>query len=420
MSLEEAARQAAQQRNGGRRCGTMAAHPSLPKRILLVTVGGTPAMIPPGTPRQRGPQTWAWGLLLALGLACSRESPPPLTYEAYVWQRDWSPELSRALPEAPAELGVLRVLARERSGPRRAPVDMAVDVEALARSGREVVAVMRVDGTAPLDGISLQEVALHARAWKARGVRVRGIEVDHDCATAALAGYADWLVRERAALEDLTLSITALPTWASSPDVERLASIPDDIVLQVHAVRAPTLFTPEEARGFVEAWSKATRATHRAFRVALPTYRVRLRDGTRLSAEPRDVSRFLALLREHPVRGVKGVIWFRLGHRGDPDAWSLPTLAAVVRGEPLEARLTSRLVDAGGGTRDIVIENSGRVDADAPARLTLSGNLEALDGVGGYAPHGASLVARTPPRLRAGERRIVGFVRGTEVALVMP
>ncbi|WP_164020959.1 DUF3142 domain-containing protein [Pyxidicoccus trucidator] len=370
--------------------------------------------------RQRRPQAWAWVWLLALGLACTRERPPPLTHEAYVWQRDWSPELSRGLAEVPTELGALRVLARERSGPTRTPVDIAVDVEALARSGREVVAVMRVDGTAPLDGISLQEVALHARAWKARGVRVRGIEVDHDCATAALAGYVDWLKRERASLEGLTLSITALPTWASSPDVERLVSVADDVVLQVHAVRAPTLFTPEEARGFVEDWSKATRAAQRPFRVALPTYRVRLRDGTRLSAEPRDVSRFLALLHERPVRGVTGVLWFRLGHRGDPDAWSLPTLAAVVRGESLEPSLTPALVDAGGGTRDIVIENTGRVDADAPARLTLSGNLEVLDGVGGYAPHGASLVARTPPRLRAGERRVIGFVRGTEVSLAVP
>ncbi len=368
-----------------------------------------------GNPRQHRPQAWACLLLLALGLACSRGSPPPLTHEAYVWQRDWSPELSRALPDAPTELGALRVLARERSGTTRTPVDVAVDVEALARTGREVVAVMRVDGTAPLDGISLQEVAVHARAWRTRGVRVRGIEVDHDCATASLPAYADWLERERASLEDLRLSITALPTWAASPDVERLTSIPDDVVLQVHAVRAPSLFSPEEARGFVESWSKATRVP---FRVAVPTYRIRLRDGTRLSAEPRDVSRFLAKLREQPVQRLTGVLWFRLGHRGDAEAWSLPTLTAVMRGEPLEARLTPRLVDVGGGTQDIVIENTGRVDADAPARLTLSGNLEVLDGVGGYAPRGASLVARTPPRLRAGERRGIGFVRGTEVSLV--
>jgi hypothetical protein len=359
-------------------------------------------------------------LLLALGLACTREGPPPppLVHEAYVWQRAWSPELGQSLLEAPPELGALRVLARERSGPTRTPVDVAVEVEALARSGREVVAVMRVDGTAPLEGISLQEVAVHARAWRARGVRVRGIELDHDCATASLASYADWLARERAALgEGLALSLTALPTWVSSPTLPRLASLADSLVLQVHAVRAPTLFTPEEARGFTEAWA---RATGRPFSVALPTYRVRLKDGTRLSARPQEVARFLASLRERPIAGVRGIVWFRLGHPGDLESWSLPTLTAVVRGEPLTPRLQPRLVDAGGGTLDILLENTGRVDADAPTRLSFSGNLEVLDGVGGYTAQGTSLVARRPPHLRAGERRVVGFVRGTEVTLAAP
>ncbi|MET0405674.1 MAG: DUF3142 domain-containing protein [Cystobacter sp.] len=339
-------------------------------------------------------------------------------HEAYVWQRGWTPESSRALTDAPPELSALRVLARERSGVERRPVDIAVDVEALARSGREVVAVMRVEGTAPLEGVSLQEIAVQARAWRARGVRVRGVEIDHDCATAALTGYADWLARERAEFgAGLSLSITALPSWSGSPVLPRLVSIPDHVVLQVHAVRAPTLFTPQEARGFVEAWA---RATERPFQVALPTYRVRLRDGTRLSAEPREVARFLTGLRERPVAGVSGIVWFRLGHAGDVDAWSLPTLTAVVRDEALTPRFQPRLVDAGSGALDIVLENTGHVDAEAPTHLSLSGQLEVLDGVAGYAARGTSLVARTPPRLRAGERRVIGFVRGTEVTLAVP
>ncbi|NVJ23775.1 DUF3142 domain-containing protein [Myxococcus sp. AM011] len=355
------------------------------------------------------------GLCLLFG--CTRAPTPPLGHEVYVWQRDWSPELGHALTRLPSELSALRVLARERSGTTRAPVTIAVDVPALAKTGREVVAVLRVDGTAPLDGVSLQEVATLARDWRSRGVTVRGVEVDHDCATASLPAYADWLARERSGLGDLELSITALPTWATSPVLERLTSIPDDVVVQVHAVRAPTLFTPEEARGFIDAWAKAT---PHSFRVALPTYRARLKDGTLLTSEPHEVSRLLASLREQPVKGVKGFVWFRLGHAGDAESWSLSTLSTVVRGEPLTPRLEHRLVDAGRGTLDIVLANTGHVDTQAPARLTLSGNLEVLDGVGGYAPNGTSLVARTPPRLRAGERRVIGFVRGTEVSLVAP
>ncbi|MCE9667652.1 DUF3142 domain-containing protein [Myxococcus stipitatus] len=359
----------------------------------------------------------ALACLLGVGLACTRTPPAPLRHEAYVWQRDWSPELTRTLPQAPSELTALRVLARERSGPERVPVEVAVDVAALARAGREVVAVMRVEGTAPLDGVSLQEVTSLARSWRAHGVRVRGVELDHDCATSALAAYADWLEREKASLGDLALSITALPTWATSPVLARLTAIPDDVVVQVHAVRAPTLFTPEQARGFLESWAKAT---PRPFRVALPTYRVTLRDGRRLTAEPHDVARFLASLRERPIPGVTGVVWFRLGHPGDLESWSPATLATVLRGESLAPRLSSRLVDAGGGALDIVIENTGGVDATAPSRLTLNGRLEVLDGVGGYAPRGSSLVAPRPPHLRAGERRVIGFVRGTEVSLVAP
>ncbi|QSQ13779.1 DUF3142 domain-containing protein [Myxococcus landrumensis] len=368
---------------------------------------------------------WTWtrhhtafvSLGLCLVLACTRPPAPPPEHDVYVWQRDWSAELEQSLTELPAELGTLRVLARERSGPTRAPMTVAVDVEALAKTRREVVAVMRVEGTTPLDDVSLQEIASIARDWKARGVRVRGVEVDHDCATASLPAYAEWLTRERRELGDLSLSITALPTWATSPKLEALTAVPDDVIVQVHAIRAPTLFTPEQARGFIESWAKAT---PHPFRVALPTYRVRLREGGLLDSEPREVARFLAQLHERPVRGVKGLVWFRLGHRGDVDSWSLPTLTTVLKREPLTPKLEPRLVDVGGGTLDIVIENTGRVDGEAPARLTLSGRLEILDGVGGYAPRGTSLVARTPPRLRAGERRVVGFVRGTEVTLVAP
>ncbi|MFP2934241.1 DUF3142 domain-containing protein, partial [Pyxidicoccus sp. 3LG] len=62
-------------------------------------------MTSPWHPTRHRTQAWACVLLLALGLACTRERSPPLTHEAYVWQRAWSPELSGALAQAPPELG---------------------------------------------------------------------------------------------------------------------------------------------------------------------------------------------------------------------------------------------------------------------------------------------------------------------------
>lgn len=126
---------------------------------------------------------------------------------------------------------------------------------------------------------------------------------------------------------------------------------------------------------------------------------------------------FLRDLERRPVPGLRGVAWFRLGCADDADAWSAPTLAAVMAGAPLEPQLAARLVPGPSGALDVVVENRGVVDATAPGRLRLRGELDALDGVAGYAPDGPSLHARAPPHLRAGARLTIGWVRGREVTL---
>ncbi|HEY3445376.1 MAG TPA: DUF3142 domain-containing protein [Myxococcales bacterium] len=358
--------------------------------------------------------------LLAPLLACRPEAAPAraaLGHEAYVWQRLWTPGVSAAVREAPRELAALHVLARERSGPERSPVDVAVDLEALVAAGREVVAVLRIDGTSALDEVGLGELAEIARRWAAAGVRVRGLEVDHDCATEKLAAYAAWLEREKARVPDFRVGLTALPAWSSSPHVARLAALADEVVLQVHAVQAPTLFEPRAARGYAEAWSAAT---GRPFRLALPTYRVRLRDGTLLESDPAQVASLLASLSERPVPHLAGVAWFRLGHPGDAASWSAPTLAAVLRGEPLVPRLETRLVESVPGAVDLQVANVGTVDARGPQTIALAGSVDFVEGVRGCRGRGPSLVCPAPDLVRAGESVVVGFARGKELRLADP
>jgi hypothetical protein len=351
-------------------------------------------------------------------LGCGRPAGArlALTHEAYVWQHDWSEEVAAAVVNAPPEIGALRVLARERQGARRAIISTAVDVAGLAGSGREVVAVLRIDGTASLADLSIDEVARIARDWQAQGVRVRGVEIDHDCATSALPGYAAWLAAARRELSGLTLSITALPTWATSPALLPLVATVDDVVVQLHTIAAPVLFEPGQARAYAESW---WRATKRDFRVALPTYRARLVDGTPLVADPQVIAGFLAEMGRKPVPGLRGVVWFRLGHDADPGAWSGATLAAVVRGTPLRAQLAARLLDGPEGALDIVLENHGNLDGEAPAMLALSGQIEILDGVRGFVAQGSTLLAQRQPRLRPGERAVVGFVRGKDLQVAI-
>ena len=87
--------------------------------------------------------------------------------------------------------------------------------------------------------------------WRAGGVDVAGIEIDHDCATAALDDYASWLRELRDAMpRDLKLSVTALPSWLESPALDQVLGAVDDSVLQVHAVQRPdhALFDAASAR----------------------------------------------------------------------------------------------------------------------------------------------------------------------------
>ena len=115
-----------------------------------------------------------------------------------------------------------------------------------------------------------------------------GVEIDYDCPTSKLATYARFLAALRSRLApSLKLSITALPTWMTSTELEPLTRDLDEIVLQVHAVDDPRrgLFDPDQAERWVREFG---RRIHRPFRVALPAYDVRVTwrpDGRLASVE---------------------------------------------------------------------------------------------------------------------------------------
>lgn len=284
-------------------------------------------------------------LLLALAACGGREpsrrapaaqpalpaSPPPLTHDAYVWQRAWTGSVRAAVAGAPSELAGLRVLTLEvgRDGTAVWP---AVDPASLVRAARPITAVVRLDGSRPPAGLSLTPVLARLDAWRSAGVTVAGLEIDHDCATAGLAGYAAWLAAARPPRAATPrFSITALPTWTGSPALRRVAAAVDELVVQVHAVRAPRLFDEAEARRWLEAFAAAV--PDAALRVALPTYEVDRR-GQTLAAEPDEVGDLLRSLEQRPIAGVTGVVWFRLPIARDVTAWPAPVLAAVIRGAP--------------------------------------------------------------------------------------
>jgi len=363
--------------------------------------------------RPQGIVVAALGVSLAACRAASPGPRTPLAHEAYVWQRAWTGAVASSVAAAPPELAGLRVLALEIDGRGAGPTWPAVDAAALARSGRPVTAVVRLAGSRPIADLSLAPLVSRLDRWRAAGVDVVGVEVDHDCATAALPAYAAWLARARPA--GLRWSITALPTWAGAPALRDVAAAVDELVVQVHAIRAPRLFDAGQARRWLAAFAAAVPG--RPLRVALPTYRVAL-GGEVVAADPAEVAGFVRGLERDPVPGVRGVLWFRLPVDGDRDAWTAPTLRAVIAGAPLTPDVRARLVPRPGGADDVVIENRGTTPAPWPA-LRLGGAIAAADPVAGYRRAGARW---TPPHrtLRPGDRAVVGWVRGEELTVDAP
>ncbi|WP_371182557.1 DUF3142 domain-containing protein [Xanthomonas sacchari] len=379
------------------------------------------------------------GLSLLL-VGCAASAPAPLEQQVYVWQRQWSAAHAAVLAQTRADFAALRVLALQ-AHPRAGWGRTAVDLRQLAADGRPVIAVVRLDGQLPaLDAARIDTEVLHlVRRWRAAGVALRGVEIDHDCATARLPAYAVLLRQLRGALPtDLALSITALPAWLDSPALAPLLRTVDSSVLQVHAVDAPAagLFDPVQARHWADRYAQRSA---RPFWLALPAYGVALVDnadadtdatplieseaplsarGTRheLRVSPQQLAVFVEALHTHRPPHLAGIVWFRLPLPGDRRAWPLATLQAVVHGRPLQAAVQVH-ASGSGPVYDLILANHGTAAAALPRRVVLHGSTcEAGDALGDYRLH----LPEQGPRfdrttasssLAAGERRALGWVR---------
>jgi hypothetical protein len=393
--------------------------------------------------------------------------PPPLAWrsEAYVWQREASPELTRALAEAREALHALYPLAAEinwdaarRPTLTRVPLDHA----ALAAHGKIGGLVLRIgpwsgpfaadDETARLIARAAADILAAARH---AGWHPPELQVDFDCAERSLGGYLRWLRALRAVTgEDTRLVFTALPAWLRHREAfAALAAAADGYVLQVHSLEKPaggpdapySLCNYDDALRWARAAAEA--APGRPFRVALPTYGYRLAFDAEgrffaLSAEgpaprrpagtitrvvrsdPAEMLRIERALAAEPPPGCEGVIWFRLPVEGDRLNWAMPTFLRVLAGEVPRARIEVAARWSAPGLAEIVVENSGDTSEPPPGRVRIAwpatARLLAADGLGGHEPERrraeASLVLKSGPETREvllgpGKTRAIGWLR---------
>jgi hypothetical protein len=354
-------------------------------------------------------RTALWMVVLVGVASCLepdvRAPPSSAPNDVYVWRRQHSDALRSAMTAVAPHIDRFKVLVREHEGRTRREVWMPFRIEESA--GRPTIAVWRIDGTSPLTGLDVQPLLARLGASG-----VLGVEVDYDCPTQQLPAYLLWLRQQRDLLPTtMSLMVTALPTWATAPnEVARLAHTVDEVTVQVHAIAAPTLFEPHQAARDLQAFVDATKPSDvDRIRVALPTYRVRLTEGTVLSSTVEDIETFKRVL-PWPRRS-----WFRLGATDDHDAWGAPLLSAVLTGKPHDSVAAVLFVATEGDTAllDVVVENTSDVDVVSPTKIVLPVTTIAVDGIRGYRPLTTemTLVHDMPPRLQPGERRTVGWVR---------
>ncbi|WP_284101057.1 DUF3142 domain-containing protein [Parachitinimonas caeni] len=375
-------------------------------------------------------------LLAWIGLAACSRPPAALPHDAYIWQRQWRPALLQSMASSAGAIRQWRVLAAEsdRRG-RLQPV--AFDAAALRQSGRPVVLVVRIDGQLSqlnLNTLRQQMTQLLAQ-WRQTGLALSGLEIDHDCATARLSAYADFLAQLKPALAGLPLSITALPAWLESEALPAVLGRVDEVVLQVHAVRNPRqgLFESDQARQWLERFARYDKP----FRVALPAYGSRIgfdaagevaavtseapgrRAGVierELVVEPLAVARLLQGLQQKHPANLQGVVWFRLPTAEDQRAWSLSGWLRVVQGQPLQAEPVP-LLEAGDvpGLYNLILLNRGNVDAGLPPVIQAPASCELADALAGYSlqltPAGWQFERQQAGLLAPGMKQRVGWLR---------
>jgi len=369
-------------------------------------------------------------------VACSHPSRP-LTHDAYIWQRAWTPAVTQAMQGSAGDIRAWRVLAAQTDRAGRLQV-FHPDRVALLASGKPVMLVVRIDGQL----VQWDEAQLLAdtealwKDWQGGDIRIAGLEIDHDCGTARLPAYAHYLAALHPLLQGATLSITALPAWLHSPDLSTVLAQVDESVLQVHAVRDPHAGLFDSALALHWADDYAQRSD-KPFRIALPTYGSRVSwdaqgrlasvqseagvldagdDSRELLAMPQDIAGFLQQLQRDPPSHLVGIVWFRLPTMQDDRAWNLATWLAVIRQQPLHGEITATARPSSTpGTLDLLLQNPGELDMSLPKVVALPQACALADGINGYALESSrdtlSIKRLQPGLLHGHSQRVIGWAR---------
>lgn len=375
----------------------------------------------------------------------------PLVQRAYIWQREWTPQVSRSISAHASTFDGLALLAAQVEW-HGTPVLIrpALDWPTLRSTAKPVGLVVRVHRA----GKTSDTAETVARLFQERldeahsaGVTVSEFQIDYDCPQKALDAYRTWLtvVRQMLAPTGIPLRITSLPSWLDEPAFTALADVADGYILQVHsfdltrAGKSPTVCDVGEA----SSWIAQAARLGRPFFVALPTYRCvagyapdghflgMAADGSsptwppgtnvlELHSDAEALAGLVASLTRQRPAGMRGLYWYRLPIEGESHNWRWLTLSAVMSGRVPASRW--EVVVTGSNPADFSLKNAGEKDEPQPRqiRVTWSGSnrVAVAEALGNWRSESTSSQVdfhATPrersPRIAPGNSVPLGWIR---------
>ncbi|WOO39329.1 DUF3142 domain-containing protein [Rubellicoccus peritrichatus] len=349
--------------------------------------------------------TWLFLLFWCCDLNAAAEK---LSHQAYIWQRNWSPQLISAIHASATVMDGFTVLVAEitPSAGGAKVVRVPVQYDVLQSTGLPITLAIRVGNySGPFDSNQqttqclLAEVKAAIASARADGIKPTAIEIDFDCATSKLEGYVEWLSQMHNILGDVSLSITTLPTWMNRPKAFReLVHATDHFVLQVHSIKKPesigddvALCEPEQTLD----WASEAAKYGIPFRVALPTYAYRLGynqhgqlaevSGENASplqnpdwqyriirAEPETIANLVKAFKERQPQHFEGIIWYRLPIAHERLNWDPITWRTVIAGQTDASHWKAQAVFKKDGAIEIQIEQTGLLAAPPPKQVILN------------------------------------------------
>ncbi len=396
-------------------------------------------------------------LLVCVWIDWNLPHPSPLAHSAYIWQREWTDGLRKAMRRNQSFVTEWAILAAEvefrlDAAPRVARV--APDYASLRESQRPIGFAIRVapwpgpfDRNRPETEFLVQLARDILGDARQHGIEPSQLQLDFDAATRQLDGYRRWLDVLREAIAPTPLVFTALPTWLDSPAFARLVRSADGYVLQVHSWEAPRApdqpFTLCDPKRVKRAIAKAARLD-RPFWVALPTYGYRAWFDARnrllglsaegpdlmasdtakareIRADPVAMAGLVRGLQIHRPERLRGIIWYRLPLPEDRLSWNERTWRTVMQGRTPAAKTEWTLKKSADGLIEVSIRATGNADSVLDHPITLDwrqARLLAADSLAGFALErtAPASVRLQPPRappshLAPGQHLAIGWLR---------